>query len=51
MSSESGARYVLCIDPLDGSSNTDINGIVGTIFGIYRRVTSGPRESLESPDA
>jgi len=47
VSSESGARYVLCIDPLDGSSNTDINGIVGTIFGIYRRVTSGPRESLE----
>lgn len=29
------AEYVLCIDPLDGSSNTDINGSVGTIFGIY----------------
>jgi fructose-1,6-bisphosphatase I len=25
------------MDPLDGSSNTDINGSVGTIFGVYRR--------------
>jgi len=33
----SGAKYILCIDPLDGSSNTDINGAVGSIFGIYRR--------------
>ncbi len=31
------ARYILCMDPLDGSSNTDINGAVGTIFGIYER--------------
>ena len=29
--------YVVYIDPLDGSSNTDINGSLGTIFGIYRR--------------
>ncbi len=28
------SRYVVCFDPVDGSSNTDINGIVGTIFGI-----------------
>ncbi|MBI3328921.1 MAG: class 1 fructose-bisphosphatase [Nitrospinae bacterium] len=39
------AKYVLCVDPLDGSSNTDINGPVGTIFGIYRRVTTGPHET------
>jgi len=32
-----GAPYVLCTDPLDGSSNTDVNAPVGTIFGIYRR--------------
>ena len=32
----SAARYVVCMDPLDGSSNTDINGPVGTIFGIRR---------------
>ena len=31
------AEYLLCIDPLDGSSNTDINGSIGTIFGFYRR--------------
>jgi fructose-1,6-bisphosphatase I len=35
-------RLVVCIDPLDGSSNTDINGAVGTIFGVYRRAGSGP---------
>jgi fructose-1,6-bisphosphatase I len=34
------AKYILCIDPLDGSSNTDINGAVGTIFGIYQRKSS-----------
>jgi fructose-1,6-bisphosphatase I len=30
------AKYLLCIDPLDGSSNTDINGVLGTIFGVYQ---------------
>ncbi len=35
-------RYVLCVDPLDGSSNSDINGVVGTIFGVYRRRAPGP---------
>lgn len=35
-------RYLLCTDPLDGSSNTDINGAVGTIFGVYRRSRGGP---------
>lgn len=33
------ARYVLLTDPLDGSSNIDVNVSVGTIFSIYRRVT------------
>ena len=33
------ARYVVLIDPLDGSSNIDINAPVGTIFSIYRRVS------------
>lgn len=28
------SRYVVCFDPVDGSLNTDVNGIVGTIFGI-----------------
>jgi len=31
------SRYLVCYDPVDGSSNTDINGIVGTIFGIRPR--------------
>lgn len=36
--SKSG-KYVVCIDPLDGSSNIDVNVSIGTIFSIYRRVT------------
>lgn len=32
-------KYVMLIDPLDGSSNIDVNVSVGTIFSIYRRVT------------
>jgi fructose-1,6-bisphosphatase I len=32
-----GRKYSLLIDPLDGSSNIDINGTVGTIFSIHRR--------------
>ena len=32
-----GAEYVVCVDPLDGSSNTDINGALGTIFGVFPR--------------
>lgn len=31
------AQYVVVMDPLDGSSNIDVNVSVGTIFGIYRR--------------
>lgn len=31
------ANYVVVFDPLDGSSNIDVNVTVGTIFGIYRR--------------
>ncbi len=33
-------KYIVLIDPLDGSSNIDVNVSVGTIFSIYRRVTS-----------
>ena len=32
-------KYVLLMDPLDGSSNIDVNVSVGTIFSIYRRVS------------
>lgn len=33
------SHYVVLIDPLDGSSNIDVNVSVGTIFSIYRRIT------------
>jgi len=38
------AKYVVVFDPLDGSSNIDVNVSVGTIFGIYRRISdeNGP---------
>lgn len=37
------AKYIVCIDPLDGSSNIDVNVSVGTIFSIYRRIDpAGP---------
>ncbi|XP_028911786.1 fructose-1,6-bisphosphatase 1 [Ornithorhynchus anatinus] len=34
-------KYVVCFDPLDGSSNIDCLVSIGTIFGIYRRSSSG----------
>jgi len=37
------AKYIVCMDPLDGSSNIDVNVSIGTIFSIYRKKTeSGP---------
>jgi fructose-1,6-bisphosphatase I len=39
------AKYIVAIDPLDGSSNIDCNVAVGTIFSIYRRKSSeGPAQ-------
>lgn len=32
-------KYIVCMDPLDGSSNIDVNVSVGTIFSIYRRIS------------
>ncbi len=40
-------KYVLLFDPLDGSSNIDVNVSVGTIFGIYHRKTASGRGTLE----
>ncbi len=40
-------RYVFCMDPLDGSSNIDVNASIGTIFAVYRRRTpEGSRAEL-----
>jgi len=40
-------RYAVLFDPLDGSSNIDVNVPVGTIFSVVRKVSEGPRGSLE----
>jgi fructose-1,6-bisphosphatase I len=37
------AKYVVVVDPLDGSSNIDVNVSVGTIFGIYRRLSDSEK--------
>ncbi len=43
-----GAKYLVAKDPLDGSSNIDVNVSIGTIFSIYRRVTPvGSRPTLD----
>lgn len=42
-------KYVVMIDPLDGSSNADVNVSIGTIFSIFRRVTP-MGESLSGQD-
>jgi fructose-1,6-bisphosphatase I len=43
------AGYVVCFDPVDGSSNLDVNGVVGTIFSIRARSGRGPGHA--APDA
>ena len=41
-------KYVVLIDPLDGSSNIDVNVSIGTIFSIYKRVTPvGTKAKIE----
>jgi fructose-1,6-bisphosphatase I len=40
-------RYVLMFDPLDGSSNIDVNASIGTIFSIHRKITTGIDGVLE----
>jgi fructose-1,6-bisphosphatase I len=42
-------KYVMVVDPLDGSSNIDVNVSVGTIFGIYRRL-SDPSQDCDLND-
>ncbi|QEM02311.1 class 1 fructose-bisphosphatase [Mucilaginibacter rubeus] len=41
------AKYIVAIDPLDGSSNIDVNVSVGSIFSIYRRKTTDGRASIK----
>lgn len=39
---ENQGKYIVCFDPLDGSSNIDCLVSIGSIFGIYRKVSDGP---------
>ena len=41
------ANYIVAIDPLDGSSNIDVNVGIGTIFSIYRRKSTKGRATLD----
>jgi fructose-1,6-bisphosphatase I len=39
--------YVLVFDPLDGSSNIDLNVSIGTIFSLHKKVSTSERGTLE----
>jgi len=41
------AKYIVAIDPLDGSSNIDVNVAVGTIFSIYRRKSEDGEATID----
>lgn len=41
------AKYIVAIDPLDGSSNIDVNVSVGTIFSVYRRKSGDGKASID----
>ncbi|MCB9457338.1 MAG: class 1 fructose-bisphosphatase [Anaerolineaceae bacterium] len=40
-------KYVLLYDPLDGSSNIDVNVSIGTIFSVHRKISKGDQGTLE----
>ncbi len=42
-----GGKYAVVFDPLDGSSNTDVNVSIATIFGIYRRRSTSGSGTLD----
>jgi len=41
------AKYVIAFDPLDGSSNIDVNVSIGTIFSIHKRIGDGEENFLQ----
>jgi fructose-1,6-bisphosphatase I len=43
---ERDGRYAVLFDPMDGSSNIDVNGTLGTIFSIRRRRDGGEKDLL-----
>lgn len=40
-------KYVLLYDPLDGSTNIDVNVSIGTIFSVHRKISDGEEGRLE----
>lgn len=44
---ENQGKYVLSFDPLDGSSNIDANVSIGSIFGVWKKKSTGPTGVLE----
>jgi fructose-1,6-bisphosphatase I len=42
-----GGQYSICFDPLDGSSNIDANVGVGSIFGVFHKVSPGVKGTVE----
>lgn len=44
-------NYIILFDPLDGSSNIDVNVSIGTIFGIYRKISDDSSSDLLLSDA
>lgn len=44
-----GAKYIVIFDPLDGSSNIDVNVNVGTIVSVQTMLDGGLAESLKQP--
>jgi fructose-1,6-bisphosphatase I len=42
-----GGKYVLLFDPLDGSSNIDVNVSIGSIFSVFRKKSNDPKSTLE----
>ena len=45
--SDDKSKYIVLIDPLDGSSNIDVNVSLGTIFSIYRKKSKGNEVVLD----
>jgi len=45
--SDENSKYIVLIDPLDGSSNIDVNVSLGTIFSIYKKKSKGNEVMLE----
>lgn len=41
-------KYIVCFDPLDGSSNIDCLVSIGTIFSIYRKTSEGPATAADA---